>query len=110
MYNMLMLESGVKFNEVNEFKVFDVSKASKLINVLLQFPAYIEMAATKRVPHKMCHYATSLARALHTFYNDKKIITENIEELNEKLTLLKAVQIVLRNALNLIGVNAVDKM
>ena len=68
------------------------------------------MAATKRLPHKICHYVTALAKALHTFYNDEKIITDDLEELNEKLTLLKAVQIVLRNALNLIGVNAVDKM
>ena len=103
-------ENGIEFKEVNEFKEFDVSKASKLINVLLQFPTYIENAATKRLPHKMCHYATALAKALHTFYNDEKIITENIVELNEKLTLLKAVQIVLKNALDLIGVNAVDKM
>ena len=103
-------ESGIKFKEVNEFKLFDVSKASKLINVLLQFPAYIEMAATKRVPHKMCHYATSLARALHTFYNDEKIITENIEELNEKLTLLNAVRIVLKDSLSLLGVGVKEEM
>ena len=103
-------EQGIKFKEVSEFKKFDVNKASKLINVLLQFPTYIEMAATKRLPHKICHYVTALAKALHTFYNDEKIITDDLEELNEKLTLLKAVQIVLRNALNLIGVNAVDKM
>lgn len=103
-------EQGIEFKEVSEFKKFDVNKASKLINVLLQFPTYIEMAATKRLPHKICHYVTALAKALHTFYNDEKIITDDLEELNEKLTLLKAVQIVLRNALNLIGVNAVDKM
>lgn len=103
-------EQGIEFKEVSEFKKFDVNKASKLINILLQFPTYIEMAATKRLPHKICHYVTALAKALHTFYNDEKIITDDLEELNEKLTLLKAVQIVLRNALNLIGVNAVDKM
>lgn len=103
-------EQGIEFKEVSGFKKFDVNKASKLINILLQFPTYIEMAATKRLPHKICHYVTALAKALHTFYNDEKIITDDLEELNEKLTLLKAVQIVLRNALNLIGVNAVDKM
>ena len=37
-------------------------------------------------------------------------LIEACNELNEKLTLLKAVQIVLKNALDLIGVNAVDKM
>ena len=40
----------------------------------------------------------------------EKIITDNKDELNEKLTLLKAVQIVLKDALNLIGVNTVERM
>ena len=35
---------------------------------------------------------------------------DNKQELNEKLTLLKAVQIVLKDALSLIGVNTVERM
>lgn len=103
-------EKGIEFKEVSEFKYFDVAKSRQLVNVLLQYQSYVEMCATKRVPHKMCLYITSLARALHSFYNDEKIITDNIDELNEKLTLLKAVQIVLKDALNLLGVDAYEKM
>ena len=51
-----------------------------------------------------------LAGTLHSYYNEEKIITDNLDELNEKLTLLKAVQIVLKDALNLIGVNTVERM
>ena len=51
-----------------------------------------------------------LAGELHSYYNDYKIITENIEETTERLTLLRAVQIVLKDSLSLIGVGIKEKM
>ena len=44
------------------------------------------------------------------FVFDEKVITENVEETIEKLTVLKAVQVVLKDALSLIGVSAPEKM
>ena len=103
-------EKGLEYHRVDSFKKFDVNIAKNLINVLLQYQSYVEMCATKRVPHKMCQYVLMLAKALHTFYNDEKIITDDNELLNEKLTLLEAVRFVLKDALSLIGVNAMEKM
>ena len=93
-----------------EFKILEQDKIKRLVSTLLQYSQYIEEAASKRIPHKICQYVYQLAGALHSYYNDEKIITDNPEELNEKLTLLKAVQIVLKDALGLIGVNTVERM
>ena len=70
----------------------------------------IEEIATKRLVHKLTHYISELAYELHSYYNDEKVITENIDETLEKLTVLKAVQVVLKDALSLIGVSAPEKM
>ena len=106
----MVRERGLEYHEVKSFSKFDVNKAKNIINCLLQYQSYVEMCATKRVPHKMCQYILMLAKALHTFYNDEKIITDDNELLNEKLTLLDAVRVVLKDALSLIGVNAMEKM
>ena len=82
----------------------------KLILTLLQYPLVIEEAATKRIPHKIAQYIFTLATNLHSYYNDEKIITEDLVETNEKLTVMKAVQIVLKNSLDLIGVGIKEKM
>lgn len=103
-------ESNVKFEEVKEFKKLNLDKANKLIFTLTQYANYIEEAAVKRLPHKITQYLLDLARELHSYYNDEKIITDNKEETNERLSLLKAVQIVLKDGLNLIGVNVKEKM
>ena len=95
---------------VNEFKELDLSKVKDLCLVLLQYQNVVEEAATKRLVHKMTHFINELAYQLHSFYNEEKVITENTQLTNEKLTVLKAVEIVLKDALSLIGVSAPDKM
>ncbi|MCK9470791.1 MAG: arginine--tRNA ligase [Bacilli bacterium] len=103
-------EQQIIFKEVNEFKELNIDKIGKLVFTLTQYPAVIEEAATKRLPHKISQYLLNLASDLHSYYNDEKIITDNLVEVNEKLTVLKAVQIVLKDGLNLIGVNVKEKM
>jgi arginyl-tRNA synthetase len=101
---------GNEFTPVTEFKVLDLTKIKDLCLTLIKYPAVIEEAATKRLVHKLPQYINILASNLHSFYNDEKVITENIDETLEKLTVLKAVQVVLKDALSLIGVSAPEKM
>ena len=103
-------EAGNEVNYVSEFKHLDLAKVKDLCLVLLQYQSVVEEAATKRLVHKMTHFINELAYQLHSFYNEEKVITDNLELTNEKLTVLKAVEIVLKDALSLIGVSAPDKM
>ena len=70
----------------------------------------IEEAAMKRIPHRICQYVSELSKALHSYYNNEKIISDDKELTNEKLTVLKSVQIILKDALNLVGVNTKERM
>ena len=103
-------ESGKEFKAVSKFNYLDLNKIKDLCLVLLQYQNVVEEAATKRLVHKMTHYISELAYQLHSFYNEEKVITENDELTNEKLTVLKAVEIVLKDALSLVGVSAPEKM
>lgn len=70
----------------------------------------VESAKTRQV-HKVCHYIQSLASNFHSFYNACKVIDrDNLELSSQRLALVKATQIVLANALDLIGVEAVESM
>ena len=77
---------------------------------LIQYPNVVKEAAEKRIPHRICQYILNLAASLHGYYNDEKILSDDKEEMNEKLTLLKAVMIVLKDSLNLIGVGVKEEM
>lgn len=101
---------NVEFKPVDKFEHIDVASVNNLCLTLLQYPSVIEEVATKRLVHKLTHYIDELSYQLHSYYNDQKVITENIELVMEKLTILNAVRIVLKDALALIGVSAPEKM
>lgn len=78
-----------QFKEVTSFNKLNYETANKLIKILLQYPSYVEEAATKRLPHKICQYSLMLATALHSYYNDEKIISDDVDLVNENLHYLR---------------------
>ena len=59
----------------------------------------------------LSNYAYKLAQLFHSFYNDLKVIDPENETLTkERLSLVKASQITLKNVLNLLGVEAKESM
>ena len=98
------------FKEVNSFEKIDLDSISDMITCLNSYPSVVLEASSKRIPHRICQYVSELAKALHSYYNMGKIISDDEQLTNEKLTVLKSVQIVLKDALNLVGVNTKEKM
>ncbi len=74
------------------------------------YPKAIALAASSRAPHKLTNYINDLASAFHSFYNDEKVVTEDEVKSYERLALLNAVKIVLKDGLQLVGVSAPEKM
>ncbi len=86
-------------------------KEIELMKTLQEFNKVIVDTAKTRQVHKMCHYIQNLASKFHSFYNACKVIDkENLELSSQRLALVKATQIVLANALDCIGVEAVESM
>jgi arginyl-tRNA synthetase len=93
------------------FKHIKSEKDIDLLKKLGEFPEAVVDAAQRLAPQRLTQYAFDLASALHSFYNAEKVIDpDNAEKTKERLALVKAVQITLQNALELIGVSAPEKM
>ncbi len=86
-------------------------KEIELLKKLGELPAAVTEAAEKRMPHRITNYVFELASALHSFYNAEKVLDSDRLELSKvRYSLMKAVQITLKNSLALIGVTAPEKM
>ncbi len=82
-----------------------------LIKQLIEFPATVADAGKTLSPYKVANYIQKLAQLFHSFYADCKVIDEtNVSLSLQRLDLVKAAMIVLRNALDLIGVSAPTSM
>ena len=84
---------------------------SELLKKLMEFPHIIEIAAQKRAPHMVATWIQELAANIHSFYTNCKMIDRaNLEVTASRLALAKAAQIVMKNALGVLGVSAPVKM
>lgn len=104
-------EQGLTLDENAEFSLIGAEKEIELLKKLGEFPQAVSEAAQKRMPHRITNYIFDLASTFHSFYNAEKVLDlENKQKTKARLSLVKAVQITLRNALALIGVSAPEKM
>ena len=80
------------------------------ITSVSKYPEVIEQAALNRAPHALVHYLRDLANTLHSYYNAEKFIVEEAALRNARLTLVLAIQQVIRNGLLILGVSAPETM
>lgn len=108
---VLELSKKHEFNDAESFELLTNSKEIDLIKYIGEFPSVVSDAARTFSPYKITNYVQKLAQLFHTFYNECKVIDVDNKELSEqRLALVKASKIVIKNALNLVGVNAPNKM
>jgi len=112
-------EQGVEVPESGEIAPQDMEKLLseliseaeiELIKKLADFPEVIKVAATTLSPYRITNYTMELAAAFHSFYNACRVLTEDPNLTKARLMLVKAVQQVLRNAFNILGISAPERM
>lgn len=104
-------ENGFTYDTNADFSLIGAEKEIEVLKKLGEFPLAVAEAAQKRMPHRVTNYIYELASTFHSFYNAEKVLdAENVERTKARLSLIKAVQTTLKNALKLIGVSAPEKM
>jgi len=82
-----------------------------LVLLLARFPEVFIDSADNLQPNEIAEFANSLADKFNTFYNALPVIKAKPPELSDaRLALVEATKIVLRNALNLLGIEAPERM
>ena len=81
-----------------------------LAKQLAKYPETLQHAALNFEPHVLANYLRDLAGDFHTWYNGHKLIIDDAELRNARLTLSVAVRQVLANGLKLLGVSAPEQM
>lgn len=81
-----------------------------ILNKLIEFEDVVISSAKKEAPHLIANYVYELATLFHSFYAKEQIITDNEKDTEEKINLLLAVQTVIQNALDLLGIIPREEM
>ena len=109
MISILNKDSSFEIKET--YSLLNNPKELELMKLMDAFKKEIEEISFSKEVNKLCNYIYKFAQTFHSYYNDSIIIDDkNIELTKERLALIKACSIVLKNALNLIGIEAKEKM
>ena len=81
-----------------------------LITKLSKYPDVLKNAGLSHEPHMLANYLKELASDFHTYYNAQKMLIDDAELRNARLTLSEASRQVISNGLQLLGVSAPEHM
>jgi arginyl-tRNA synthetase len=80
----------------------------ELVKRLLELPAVVREATERRAPHAITIYAIRVADDFHRFYHHHRVLESEQEAF--RLALVRAVQLVIARCLDLVGVEAPERM
>ena len=86
------------------------NREKELVKLLAKFPEVVEQAGKDVKPHLIPWYANELASLFNKFYMDHPVLKAEEGIVEERLLLVLAVKQVLRNALELLGIEAPERM
>ena len=84
-----------------------------LVRNIIRLPELVEQMAQMMEPHHLAHFTMELATAFHGFYENCRVVSANPEDAEVTLARLKLVesaQIVFRRSLELMGMDAPERM
>ena len=116
-----------------DLALLDTETDGEVLAALAQWPATLAQAGDLRAPHRIAHYLEELAAAYHKWYNIERVVPMPLTDLEERkpeaerealriaknpeparaaarLKLNDAVRTVIAAGLDLLGVNAPEKM
>ncbi|QEQ95523.1 arginine--tRNA ligase [Neptunomonas concharum] len=88
----------------------DTEYEKDLIAKLSKYPEILTHSALNYEPHQLANYLRELANDFHSYYNANKMLIEEADLRNARVTLSEAARQVIYNGLTLLGVSAPEQM
>ncbi len=93
-----------------ELSLLDDPEEIRLMKFLARFPEVVSGSAVSLEPHRISYYLTELAGMLHKYYTRHRFIGDDPGLTQARLLLADVTRTVLKNGLDLLGVEAPEKM
>jgi len=96
--------------EALDLSCLTLAEELALAKHLARYPETVINAAQNREPHRIVYFLQELAAQFHRYYNRQRVLVDDPATTQARLYLIKGVRTVLANALNLLGVDAPERM
>ncbi|KYK33009.1 MAG: hypothetical protein AYK19_14445 [Theionarchaea archaeon DG-70-1] len=97
--------------ELTQFTFAALTKEEgNLLELLAAFPGAVEQAAESYKPNILANYVFDTARAFNEFYHACPVLQAEVNTKKARLTLVLATKVVLKKGLELLGIEAPERM
>jgi arginyl-tRNA synthetase len=111
-------EEGISLpqNPENVLGLLILDEEMALIRFMAEFPSLLENICKVFEPHRLTYYLTELASLFHKYFNlgmkipEKRIVSGDLSLSQARLFMADAIRIVLYNGLDLLGIQAPERM
>ena len=105
----ILSKSTIKLSK--KYVLLNTKYEKEIINHLLFFKQIIKNIAQNYEVHKMTNYLYALAKFFHNYYENAIINdTNNIKMSSQRLSLINDIAIIIKNGLNLLGIDVMEQM
>lgn len=108
-----LLESeGIRLPAASEIKaeLLDKPEELELIRKLSEYPDEVRISAETLEPSRLTRYVHEVASTFHSFYNACRVRGEEEELMKARLVLVNCTRTVIKNVLDLLSINAPERM
>ena len=99
-----------KINPKADLSLLKENEETELIRLLSQFPETSLKAVNDLRPHLIASFIYSLAQKFNEYYHKHQVLKAEEKVKDARLLLISAVRQVLKNGLNLLGIDVLEKM
>lgn len=110
MSSILRKAADKKVSAGKDFKHLTTPAELSLVRQLIKFPEIVEETARDYQVQRLPSYALELANTFHRFYEQCRVLDDDQELASDRVGLIKATQIILKNVLSLMGIDAPNRM
>ena len=101
---------GYQIDKKVDLGILNSDIEKNILRKLYQFLELIVKLKNTLEPQILANYLQNLSSLFHKFYVQNKVITDNVKLTSARLILISGIKTVLKNGLNILGVNAPEKM
>lgn len=108
----LLSEDGVSIPSADtvNLEILDKAEELDLLRKLAEYPDEVRISAQTLEPSRLTRYVTEVAGLFHSFYNACRVRGESEELMKARVLLVDCSRIVIKNVLDLLSINAPEKM
>ncbi len=106
-------QTGKKFSPqtgIENLSELNETKEQEILMKLSMYPEVLQKAALNYEPHNLVYYLKELSNDFHTYYETHRIMDMPDAVMSARLCLCLAIQQIIANGLNLLGVTAPESM